>query len=188
MGVKKWFGVGTAPTREAGNPSSAPASSEPTSGNLGSVRKDLLRVVMRETLHRNGIPAHWLAAEILRTHSSRREPGFHLRILVRHWDPRLILNAVAFERDLRQRLLLLDSRCGEWLAGLSWQFLLPEDTPFPPLPHSSTWTQSAPADDTAAQAGSKQDPRAQLERLLSARDDEAGLPADGFDPTQPDRL
>jgi hypothetical protein len=212
--VKNWFGLAKSgpgrPPAAKPPPAAAPAgppSSLPNSGSAASVRKDLLRVVMRETLFRNGIPAHWLAAEILRSLNSKREPGFHLRILVRHWDPRLMLYAVALQRNLQQRLLLLDPNCGEWLVGFSWQFVLPESARCLPLPHPSTWTTPPPPADTEPGApitrgadliqGPVQiggagpgSPRAQLERLLAARDQDLGRSGShqGFDPTRPDQL
>src|SRR4051812_12965803 len=64
-----------------------------------SVRKDLLKLVMRETLTRNGIPPTWISADMLRSTNTKRESGLHVRFLLRHWDPRLMLHAVALEQE-----------------------------------------------------------------------------------------
>jgi hypothetical protein len=117
------------------------ASQLSASGASGqSVRKDLLKVVLRETLLRNGIPQGWVGADMLRTTSPRREQGLHVRFLVRRWEPRLLLHGPAFEQEFAHRLVLMDPLAADWLMGFSWQFALDDDTACPPMPHPATWT------------------------------------------------
>jgi hypothetical protein len=173
-------------------PSTQFAESQLTQGgsNSQSVRKDLLKVVLRETLTRNGIPPTWVSADMLRTTSaSKRETGLHVRFQVRHWDPRLLHYAVALEKNFTQRLQLLDPLAHNWLMGFSWQFALEEKAACPALPHPSVWTAppepSAPAplapvpssfgDVIAGPTALEQprpleDVRADLEALLALRD------------------
>ena len=82
-------------------------------------RKELLKTALRETLQRNGIPESWLSADLLRTTSVKRDQGIHVRLLVKHWEPRLMLHGPALEHDFTQRLLLVDPKAMEWLAGFS---------------------------------------------------------------------
>lgn len=181
------------------------ASSSPPSGNAvsASVRKDLLKVVLRETLMRNGIPMDWMSADMLRTTSSRRDQGIHVRLLVRHWDPRLMVHGVALEQDFYHRLLLLDPTAPSWLMGFSWQFTLPDLAVCPSLPHPGSWTAQAseprgdrPPTTTAGDIiegpvvipQTQEDVRADLERLMAARDGDHkrnGPREDGFAPTRP---
>lgn len=179
------------------------------SGSAHAVRKDLIKMVMRECLQRNGIPDAWLGAELLRASNSKREHGIHVRLLVRQWQPRLLQHAVALEADLHQRLLVLDPLADNWLTGFSWQFVLDDASACPPLPRAGTWTAPLAAADTAPRADtpaaetapgdiiagpvvipkSEDDVRADLERLLALRDDDvrrhvAGA-EDGFAPTRP---
>jgi hypothetical protein len=162
-------------------------------GNSQSVRKDLLRLVLRETLTRNGIPPTWISADLLRTNSpARRETGLHVRFLVRHWDPRLVTYASAFEREFTERLQLLDPLATNWLMGFSWQFTMEDRSACPALPHASTWTTPPPATAPAPLASGEHssygdviagptaleqprpldDVRADLERLLALRDED----------------
>jgi hypothetical protein len=168
----------------------------PNANSPHAVRKDLLKLVLRETLTRNGIPQLWIASDTLRTNSPRREPGVHVRFLLRVWEPRLLEHGPALEREFLQRLLLLDPRASDWLMGFSWQFSLPENTPFPSLPHPGSWT--APRDAVARPAAPEtkpgdiiegpvfiprpaEDVKADLERLFAARDDDMKRHAHGGD-------
>jgi len=184
-----------------------------TGGNSQSVRKDLLRMVLRETLTRNGIPPTWVSADMLRTTSAgRRETGLHVRFLVRHWDPRLAQYAVGFEREFSERLGLLDPLAANWLMGFSWQFSMEDKSACPELPHPSTWTAppppTAPAPLAAAgepssygdviagptaleQPRALDDVRADLERLLALRDEDLrkhGSAERAYAPTKPATL
>jgi hypothetical protein len=160
--------------------------------NSQSVRKDLLKLVLRETLTRNGIPPTWLSADMLRTTSaSRRDTGLHVRFLVRHWDPRLVQHAVAFEVEFTERLQLLDPAAGEWLMGFSWQFTMEDRSACPALPHPASWTAPSAVSEPAPlaavpssygdviagptaleQSRPLEDVRADLERLLALRDED----------------
>ncbi|NML44972.1 hypothetical protein HHL11_14535 [Ramlibacter sp. G-1-2-2] len=173
------------------------------------VRKEVLKVVMRETLHRNGIPESWLSADLLRTASPRREPGIHVRMLVKHWDPRILQHGVALEQEFYRRLLGMDPLAANWLMGFSWQFAMEDLSRCPPLPHPGSWTAPqatdtlSPDDKPTTRAGdiiegpvmipkSEDDVRADLERLLALRDDDmkrhGPSSPDGFAPTRPVQL
>jgi hypothetical protein len=174
-----------------------------------TTRREVLRVVVRESLLRNGIPASWLSPETLRTVREGRDAGLHLRLLVRRWDPRLLQHAVALERDILMRLHSLDPQAGTWFLGCSWQFALADVSQCPPLPHPGSWTapptpvavaqrdviETQPGGDVIAgpvivgQAAG--DPRANLQRLLALRDADIRRQARGVDayaPTCPQSL
>jgi len=176
-----------------------------------SLRKDLLKVVLREMLLRNGIPNAWLSADLLRTTTSTSEQGIHVRFLLRHFEPRLLQHGVALEQEFVQRLLMLDPKATDWRMGFSWQFVLPDPAVCPPLPHAGYWTaravEPAPAPQPAETAAVPQaaadviagpvlipqpvdDVRADLERLLALRDDDLKRhgAGDNFAATRPATL
>ena len=218
MGMFDWLvggkPAGAGKTRNSrggsGSASTQFAASQLTQGGSSqhSVRKDLLRVALRETLTRNGIPAGWVSAEMLRTNSARREPGMHVRFLLRQWDPRLMLHGVALQEDFMNRLLALDPQAGAWMTGFSWQFAMDDASACPALPHPGSWTAPPQAEADAASgppttrpAGIIEGPtvlprpmdevRADLERLLAVRDEDLkrhGEGGDHFAPTRPAKL
>jgi hypothetical protein len=110
-----------------------PASSIPPA----NLRRELLRLALRQSLSRNGIPVHWIGAEAIELPG----PGnpLHVRLLVQHWDERLPTLFLAFQEDFEQRLLAVEPLAHTWLRGFSWQFQLIDATPHPRLPDPETW-------------------------------------------------
>jgi len=162
-------------------------------------RRELLRVVLRNTLNRHGIPAAWISAETLVTASRGGQKGIHWRLQIRHWDPRLLTHAVALQNSLILRVMAADPGAASWLMGISWQFALSDESPCPPMPNASFWTaepdtavldtvatESENAETTADEA--EDDVKADLDRLFAIRDAEFKQNAErvaGTDANQP---
>lgn len=194
-------GGGAAQGGGAGAPAQAPQS---TLGSPQSVRKELTRIAVRESLLHTGVPAHWVRADPLTTAAPGRQTGVHVRLVVQHWDARLMLHAVALQDFIEKRILSLDPEAEQWLIGLSWQFALEDASACPPLPHPGSWTAAAseapaappvaaavaaePEAPPARERPAAHDKRAELDRLFSARDAQFGGDEDGdggFGKTQP---
>ncbi|TWO69423.1 hypothetical protein FN976_19235 [Caenimonas sedimenti] len=204
--------VAAKPAKSAAVPPPAPAhsqqflnsmSSQQATNSAHSIRKDLLRMVLRETMTRNGIPLAWIGADMLRTTGrGGRDAGIHVRLLMHHWDPRLLVHGVAFEQNFYKRVVAMDPLATNWLMGISWQYAMDDQSSCPMLPHPGSWT-AMPSDHTessaAAVAGgdviagpvtiqrSTDEVKADLERLLSVRDN-AKRPPEDFAATQPIQL
>jgi hypothetical protein len=143
-----------------------------------------------------------------------RETGMHWRLLVKHWDTRLLTHAVALQNSLVMRLLGYDPLAADWLMGISWQFALPDEVSCPPLPQPGFWTaehrpEAAEAIDDEAPEPSgdviagpvqvatpavapvddeRDSVRHDLDKLLAIRDAELKRHADQYgtsEPTQP---
>lgn len=116
----------------------------PTSGVGGTAsRKQMLAIVLRETLLRNAVPNGCVGMEFFRTmdRSGARTDGIHVRLVLRDLHDELAGRIVALERDFRRRLTAIDWRAAEWLQGVSWQMEWAEE-------HEAT--ASAAAADTPA--------------------------------------
>lgn len=215
MNLFSIFGGGARkPARRASDfqPSVQPCSSVgPNSSQLNvsshGNRRELLRVVLRDAMRRNGIPTEWITAETVTAMSRNREPGVLWRLSIKHWDERLPSHLVAIQNALITRLHTFDPMAQEWLIGIAWQFALPDESVCPPMPHPGSWT-SAPRAAEAAQAAAQNsgdviagpvsiespsgDVKADLERLMSAMDaqyqgNDAGS-AHGYAATEPAKL
>jgi hypothetical protein len=101
----------------------------------------LLRVVLRDTVNRHGIPGAWLDGEVLVSTSRTGERGIHWRLVVKHWDPRLLVHAPAIQQALIKRLTTFEPLASNWLTGISWQFAAPDGSPVPVMPHPGSWTE-----------------------------------------------
>jgi hypothetical protein len=162
-----------------------------SSGSQGRSRRELLRVVLRDTLNRHGIPSAWLDAEVLVSTSRGGERGIHWRLVVKHPDPRLQNCVVALQNALIKRLMTFDPLASAWLTGMSWQYALADDATHAAMPHPSTWKDparlpvaevaaipsgdviSGPGGAAPAQVSSPLDSteiRADLEHLFAVRD------------------
>jgi hypothetical protein len=105
-----------------------------------ATRRELLRVALSETLQRQGIPASWITAEMLTATSRDRESGIHWRLVVKHWEPQIMLHAVALQNRLIGRVQMFDPMAETWLMGISWQLALRDESACPALPHPGSWT------------------------------------------------
>ena len=128
----------TSKTHSMVSPGTLPPSRSAASDS--TTRRELLRVVLRNTLNRHGIPTTWIGAEMLLATSRGREPGIHWRLTIRHWDPRLLNHMVALQNALIVRVLAFDPLASGWLMGISWQFSLSDESLCPPMPHPGIWT------------------------------------------------
>lgn len=175
-----------------------------------TTRRELLRVVLRDTLNRHGIPTKWVTAELLTTTSRTGERGIHWRLVVKHWDPRLLEHSVALQNALVKRVLTFDPLAVSWLNGVSWQVALEDESKCPPLPAPPTWTlnhrsaeeaQATPSGDVIegpvhiGTDSAQNDVKAELEELLKIRDEDFrrhsgdGKPGSGqFAKTEPAKL
>ena len=209
------FASTRAPARPTAPPSqlASAVSQLPRDGSktdLGA-RREMLRVVLRDTLNRHGIPAAWITGETLLANSRDRHPGVHWRLVIKHWEPRLLTHGVALQNSLIKRVMTFDPMAAEWLTGVSWQFALADESQCPPMPHPGLWTANPPvqpAVTTPMVPGASGDvisgpvriagdgaagdaaTRADLEKLLAVRDADFKQHADaadapGHDATQP---
>lgn len=185
---RSMFGVGSA---KASSPPSSQMHSQLSSGmsqqlavSQNTTRRELLKVVLRDTLNRHGIPTPWITAELLTTTSRSGERGVHWRLHIKHWDARLLTCTVALQNALIKRVMTFDPLAVNWLNGISWQISIADESMCPPMPNPTSWTVNARA---AAQPqpeqqgsgdviegpvhiGKEPDARADLNELLAARD------------------
>ena len=146
----------------------ASGMSQAAGQSKNGTRRELLRMVLRDTLSTHGIPHAWIGADVLANTSSSGVRSIHLRLVIKHWDPRLLTHSVALQQALIERATSFDPFASEWLSGISWRFALADDSACPPMPEAIVWTsQPAPyaAQPVAARGGSADGQAAGRHRL-----------------------
>jgi hypothetical protein len=138
------FGRKPAPAKKSrlfltsqGSTSFEPSDQAPQSQSR--IRKDLLRLVLRDVLARTGIPSEWLTAEMV----SSASPGAATASMSASWcgtgPPRLLEHGPAFQEEFTFRLLMLDPRARNGSMASPGNSACPMPRSAPPAPPAS-WT------------------------------------------------
>ena len=165
------------------------------------IRRQLVQVLLRDALRRHGIPAEWIELQMLAVTSSSRGAGMYLRLVLKHWDERLLCYLVPFENKFFADIKCFEPKASEWLHGISWQFMLDDACPYKTMPEKEFWTfdpgktlalgpiassaaMAAGAVETALkpQQDKQMDVMEDIERLFAIRDQELGLDSSSDDP------
>lgn len=180
--IKRLFGGGAKP--ELGTPSQIDARPENTAIEVDSQatrRRELVRVLTRDTLRTTGIPESWIESQILLELSRGGQPFIHLRLVVKHWDERLLKYTVAFQRRLLQEIAGFEPNVREWLLSITWQYEVGEQCPYPDMPEPDLWTRAIPAAPQEPPPASVPPPRDELQddlaQLYAVRDANLAAPA-----------
>jgi hypothetical protein len=140
----------------------------------GTPRRELVQVVLRETMRKHGIPSDWIECHILSVVSKSRGTGMHVQLVVRHGDDRLITYVHAFQESFLQELVRFDRRAKDTIFSLSWQFAGKPLRDNAAMPDPTTWKKSAPepAADASSAAATAEDAELQedLQALFAIRD------------------
>jgi hypothetical protein len=155
-------------------------------GSRNATRRELIRVLLRDSLRRHGIPANWIHGDILMVAGSNQQTRVHVRLVIRHWDARLLNYAHAFESSFVAEIERFEPQSADWLRSISWQIAPEAGCPFTIMPEPTVWTAAPAQEDPNAEL--KED----LERLFAIRDLEnarhaqaTGAPGSDFEPTEP---
>ena len=188
--INKMLGLMTAAAKGAGggrvsktatDDSRTPhASIEDNSDN--GIRRQLVQVVLRDCLRRHGIPARWMGCQMMVAESRSLGPGLYVRLVLRHWDERLLRYAFAFETQLRDAISQFEPQASTWLHGISWELDLHSSCPYPDMPEPASWVPPVPPvpgapENPHAAVSAKADAEDEilqdlkdLERMFAARD------------------
>lgn len=149
--IKRLFGAAKPPEPEVPPPVAAPVGGRTRDSRTFQVddaqagmRRELVRVMTRDTLHASGIPDGWIEPQVLLELGRGGQTFVHLRLVVRRWDVRLLKYAVAFQARLRDAIFGLDPTSREWLMAFSWQYQVGNTCPFPDMPDPSVWLEPPP--------------------------------------------
>lgn len=150
--------------------SSLPSSSVPLSTQQHTAtHRELVRVVLRDTLRMNGIPPAWVGCEVLTRSRSAGEVVLQIQLLIHHWHEDLLRYTPLIQQQLLQALQHFDPATDHSRHAVLWKFSPACQCPYTSMPDPGYWTGA-----TSATSSSK------FELPPSDHDD----PDDGFAPTQ----
>lgn len=178
-------------------------------GSANSLRRQLVQVLLRDVMRRHGIPPGWLDCQMLVVSSRSRGEGMYVRLVMKHWDSRLLNYAVAFQKALMVDIMRFEPHAAEWLYGISWQLEVGDTCPYKELPDRSVWQEPArksfhepshaPTPKSVQKPAHEPDPQSELktdlERIFAIRDsdmlmrgEQASHPASSYAKTVPQKL
>lgn len=111
-------------------------------GSENATRAQLVQVVMRDLLRKSGIPPGWIICQPQALNSTSRGPGIFVRLSVKHWDPRLMQYAFAFQKALLTDIVRFEPKAITWLHGIAWQLEVASTCPHTVLPDKDFWLEA----------------------------------------------
>lgn len=190
---KRLFGDKPAPAQEPVS-SFHDSASLPAPTSRGVPRREVVHVVLRDTMRRHGIPSDWIECRTLSLVQSSRSTGTYVTFIVRHGQDRLLAYVPAFQASFREALDRFDPRAGDWLRGIAWQFDSFGPGDIKPMPGPAAWEDAAPRVASSAavrkpapQPDEEDDLQSDLKALFAIRDAAlkgAPVAPDGFKPTE----
>ena len=145
--LKKLFGLPgnneTGPSTLSGNRS---FHSIVHGGSESETRGQLVQKMMRDTLHKSGISPRWIECQIQVTSGRTRGPGINVRLVVKHWDSRLMQYTFAFQKALLTAIVQFDPKAAIWLHGISWQLEVASTCPHTTMPGKNYWLEAPQTD------------------------------------------
>lgn len=90
-------------------------------GSGSGQHRELVHVVLRDTMRAHGVPSGWMEATVLKVSHGARA-GLHVQLIVRREHPQLLAHVPAFQESFMSALRGFDARASEWMKSLSWVF------------------------------------------------------------------
>ena len=141
--LSDWLGSNqTAHKNSALHSSRSPQHSILQDGSETETRGQLVQVLLRDLVRKSGMPAGWVQCQIQVINSRSRGQGIFVRLIVKHWDERLMKYAFAFQKALLTDIVQFEPKAGTWLQGIAWQLEVATTCPLTELPGPDYWRTS----------------------------------------------
>jgi hypothetical protein len=124
--LDRFFGHGKDADAPAGAASTQFRESEPDTEesrvSRNAPRRELVQVVLRDTMRKHGIPSDWVECRILSTINRSGRPGLHVNFVVKKAHDKLLAYVFAFQDSFEREIARFDPRARDWLMSLGWEF------------------------------------------------------------------
>ncbi|HSV36573.1 MAG TPA: hypothetical protein VLI46_13505 [Ramlibacter sp.] len=102
-------------------------------------RRELVQVVLRDTMRKHGIPTDWIDCRILSVMTRQHKSGVHVQFLVRKGDDQLLNYVHAFQESFWKEMGRFDPQVSDWLFSVAWQFYGKATRDFAPVVDPGSW-------------------------------------------------
>jgi len=121
---------GNTPDKESASSINAPETSqfhesEPTEelgGSRSAPRREVVQVILRDTMRQHGIPSDWIECRIVSTVSRTGRNGMQVTFVVKKAHEKLLAYVFAFQDSFERELLRFEPHSKDWLMSVNWQF------------------------------------------------------------------
>jgi hypothetical protein len=141
--LDRFFGHGkdADPSAAAGAASTQFRESEPDTeesrASRNAPRRELVQVILRDTMRKHGIPSDWIECRILSTINRRGRPGLHVNFVVKKAHDKMLAYVFPFQESFEREIARFEPRAREWLMSLGWEF---QGFNAADMPDPNTWT------------------------------------------------
>jgi hypothetical protein len=99
---------------------------EPEAGDTqtgrNAPRRELVQVILRDTMRKHSIPSDWIDCRILSAVTRTGRRGLHVNFVVKQAHDRLLPYVFPFQDSFERELSRFEPRCRDWLLSLGWEF------------------------------------------------------------------
>ena len=186
--LKKFLGGAGGGSKATGGASlqfheSEATAQQPRSAN--APRRELVHVVLRDTMRKLAIPSDWIDCRILSVVTRRHKAGIHVQFIVRHGEEKLLPYVRAFQDTFWSELEKFEAKPRDWLFSVAWQFEGDRASGSTVLP--AGWEEDTLPPDDARSARELQDEEDEeletdLQALYAIRDAALSPPAEQPEP------
>ncbi|MES2581131.1 MAG: hypothetical protein V4627_00315 [Pseudomonadota bacterium] len=153
-------------------PHVAPQSIPPSVRPHADIQRELVRVVLKDTMRRHGIPSEWLACEVNTVTNSNNTEELHIQLVLVQWHELLLRYAPALEIQLLRGLDRFEPTVDHAKkCTITWRFAPDCGCPFTVLPPPVVWSHDAATTPAA------EEPPSILDRRQKKRPPKAGASA-----------
>jgi hypothetical protein len=111
------------------------------SGSRNARKRELVQVVLRDTMRKHGIPLDWIECRMLSSVSRTGRHGLHVNFVVRKAHDRMLAYVFAFQDSFERELARFEPRARDWLLSIGWEF---QGFNAKEMPAPHTWAASGP--------------------------------------------
>jgi hypothetical protein len=99
-----------------------PDSDDAQGGGRNAPRRELVQVILRDTMRKHGIPSDWIESRVLSAVTRTGRRGLHVNFVVKQAHERLLPYVFPFQDSFEKELARFEPRCRDWLLSLGWEF------------------------------------------------------------------